>query len=1132
MSPGSNGRQFGLWSEQPPRTTNPQPRARTVPSKVPPEASPDPDPRRSATDSVRRTSAFPFDIRTSYRLETLASRLAEEMRQKPLEPLEPERIVVPDPLIGQWLRLQLASRLDVAAHLRIEQPAEFAWAAMRDALDDLDHKSVYGPPYLRWRVFDRLSTWEGEDDVAKYLADGEPRKRFGLADRLARAYDRCRLFRPQSIRDWQQGRSGDWHARLWADLSAGDNAPQHWVDAIDRYRDALGKGQASAQRRRVSFFHVTGLSPTYVEFLRLVAGVVDLHLYMWRPTRSFWSAPAPPKVGGYYEEHCELVEGWGRSSRDQQELILGGAYGTPIDTRDDDGEPGPNGTVWLHHVQRDILGVAGTADPNVDPPGSPDASLQVHVCHSPTREVEVLHDRLLGLFDRNCDLQPADVLIVTPEIDTYAPLIEAVFGAANEIRFDIGRQRLKEGAALTAFLDLLDLPGSRYGATATLAPLAAAPVRGHFGIDGPSLELLRDAVTRAGVRWGRDAEHRAELDTPAPPNHNWRHGLRRLLLGYGMEEGDVLIGGATPSGLDRWGFHVGANDYELFGRLARFAEFAFGLDGWVEEEHTPDDWAVRLRGDVLDQFFQVPSSLGADAAREVFTVDRLIDEFANECADAGADEPVPFAVVRDVLRQKAEESARAAPRLADGVTVSELRSGRFYPARVICVVGMNDHAFPRRLPAPPFGFLADLFEGEARQAGDRLPGDEDRLAFLEAVLSARDSFVVTYTGRDLMEDKEIPPSVVVSELLEYLASRLPAAPAPQASDPQPFQTAHPLQPFSRRYFSERADRDGDSETGLFSYAQPMAETAAVSERAGEAPRRFEGELAVRGEDAPGGSATEVELDELIRFAHSPSKHFATNRLGLKLDRRRDELADDEPLTLDNLQSWQLKDSLAERTGQSEERSAAWSAASGLLPPSNLGEITQKAIAEEWQRLEEALAPYAEHRSATIRTFDLDLGGQRLLGAVKGYDEAAGELLWWRVGRLRPKDELDAWLRLLAVSCATGRPVNAKLFGIAGDVQEQALQGPPPDEARAFLEHWLKAWKDGRTRPIPFFAETSAAWLDKANDKANEAALSAWTSAYGEGKDACHALIFGEDPTGEEFETLAKDLLAPLLEAKG
>ena len=553
-------------------------------------------------------SRHPLLVHTSHRLETLAARLADEMRQRSGDPLLAERIVVPHPTLGHWLRLQLATELGIAAHLRIELPAEFAWAAMREAVPALSAVPVFEPAYLRWRIFERLGRWDSDDEIARYLADGDSRKRFELADRLAIAYDRCLVFRPDSIRAWQAGKSPQWHGRLWAELAA-DHVPgqqpesRHWIDALDLYRSAL---VAQTARPRVSLFAVATMSPSFLEMLHLASAAMDIHLFLLSPRRDFWSCVPPRTAGGYYAEENELLEAWGRPARDLQALLRGRRGRQAAAVADQPAaHDQPSGDTCLVALQAEIFAAPAPSPPSA--PHDPDDSIQVHVCHSPAREVEVLHDRLLGVFDQYSDIQPADVLVLTPDLDTYAPIIAAVFGAADRIRFQIGRRRFNEGAALTAFLDLLELPGSRYTANAVLAPLRAASVRACFGIGEHDLEGIRDAVRRAGIRWGRDAAHRTDLDVPASPHHNWHHGLRRLLLGYAIDadanDADVLIDDTTPCALDRWGFRSGAADYERLGRFLRYCELTFALNDWSQAAQRPSEvggeLAHRCAGPIL-----------------------------------------------------------------------------------------------------------------------------------------------------------------------------------------------------------------------------------------------------------------------------------------------------------------------------------------------------------------------------------------------------------------------------------------------------------------------------------------------------------------------------------------------------
>lgn len=1057
-----------------------------------------------------------FRVHASNRLETLAEQLADELRRRPAEPLEPERVVVPDALLGQWLRLELATHLGVAAHLRVEQPARFAWAAMREEVGELTGESVYGPPHLRWRIFDHLANWTGDDEIARYLQDGDDRKRFELADQLAVAYDRCRVYRPDAIREWQQGGGHGWHARLWRELAPAAPGAEHWVDAIDRYRNQLEhRPRPAGARERVSFFHAAALSPSYVEVLRLAARAMDVHLYLLSPSRDFWRRPPGAKDG---EQSNELLDAWGRSARELR-AMLGAepdAFAVVEHPRTSDM---PTGTTCLAAVQREILDTGPEAAPAEGEPSEPDDSIQIHVCHSPTREVEVLHDRLLGLFDDHADIQPADVLVLTPDLDTYAPLVEAVFGSAGRIGFSIGRRRLKEGAALAAFLDFLELPGSRYTATDMLAPLLAEPVRARFGITDTDLATIGGAVAMARIRWGRDGEHRTELDVPASPNHNWRRGLDRLLLGYAMQEGDTLVEGIAPSALDRWGQHAGASDYELLGRFHRYCELAFALNGWTDAEQDAAAWADRLRTDLLDGFFVADFRAGAEAVREVNTVARLIDEFTAECERAGNTGPIPFPVLRDVLSEMAEQAVRSAPRLADGVAVADLASGQVFPGKVICAVGMNDGAFPRRPRPPQFDFQADLFEGEARRPGDRDRRNEDRFAFLEALLAARECFVLTYTGRDLQEDRPIPPSAVVSELTGYLEQLFPD-PDEDSDDAESdrWATKHPLQPFSPKYFKP-------GRTALFSYSESMLKAAEALRTSGDGPNRFGGEL----REELRGEPVELELEDLVRFAASPSHDFLRTRLDILPDVRDEDVASDEPLALNNLEVWQLKSDLAKLEEQSDDLRIKLASARGLLPPRNLGFVQHRQSAAQVAALMEELRPFQRHKEAPLRRVEVGFGNIRLVGAVGQFDERTNELLFWRIGRLRPKDRVGVWLRLLALVAGRQERATAHLVGGKDQVERVLLNGPEPDSARSLLGDWVEVWRESNRRPLPFFAETSWAWTAKGTWNSN--VQDTWSKQpWSEGNDARHRLVFGDDPTSDDFERLAERLLRPLREA--
>ena len=1069
-----------------------------------------------------------FRLHVSNRLEDLAAALAEEIRAEPGDPLAPERIVVPHPVLGRWLALELATHLGVAAHLKLTLPAEFAWSLMRSAVE-LPKEQPFAPGALRWRIFNALARWNEDDDLSRYLADGDARKRFALSDRLAHVYDRCLLYRPQWIRGWETGQTPHWQARLWGELAM--SGASHWVDAVDAFtramrgRDEVEPAQldlfdrpstAPAPRDdmpRVTFFAVPSLSPSYLEMLRAAGVDNNVQLFQLSPCREFWAdtrgrreLPRTAVEDPTLTEGNELLAAWGRAARDMQTLLADDlGVGDP-----DEVYRAPGEETRLGLVQTDILELrlgADAAEAEAVQSNPRDDSIEIHVCHSATREAEVLHDCLLGLFDAHDDIQPADVLVLTPHMDEYAPAIEAVFDAHRTIPFNIGRLRRRDGAAVRAFLDLLALPGSRYAVSQVMAPLRAASVAAQFRIADADLPEIRAWIANAGIHWGM-----GEHDVPASDKHTWQAGLNRLLLGYAVAGSADWFGDVASSTLDRFG-NDGPDRYERLGRFARYAELAFALDELGREALPPADWAGRLRERVLTPFFAAEHPL-AEVAREADLVARLIEDLESEWSTAGvakvaseegADGVVPFAVVRDVLGELGAASSRAVARLADGVTVAPLAAGQVFPAKVVCTVGMNDRAFPRHRAPATF----DLVYADVRRPGDRDLRDEDRLAFLEALLGARRAFVVTYTGRDLREDASIPPSVVVSELLDYLAQRFPGD--------ETWATPHPLQPFNRRYFDAKSP-------ALFSYSETMAQAAMVARDtpAPDSPtHRLAGVLApLDGAEAE----VEVPLTELIRFAAHPVRHFARNRLGLRLEIEDDDPAtDEEPLELDYLQQWQLKDELFALPTSAEPLVRA----RGLLPPGNLGVNEHRRGAIQVATLRRALEPHEAHLEAPPAMLDVDVGGCRITGWIDGYLPESAALLWWRIGRIRDKDRIEVWLQLLALTCANETALSAHVVGVTNAPQREAVCGPAPGAAREMLERWLQAWRRGTSEPLPFFPETSSVWV-REQDRGK--AERTWDKEmWSESQDPYHQLLCPDGPDAADFEPLADALLGPLLE---
>ena len=315
------------------------------------------------------------------------------------------------------------------------------------------------------------------------------------------------------------------------------------------------------------------------------------------------------------------------------------------------------------------------------------------------------------------------------------------------------------------------------------------------------LSLIRDWIRETHIRWGIDSDHRKRLGLPDLDANTWRHGLQRLLLGYAMEgRNRTLFEGILPHD------EVEGEGADLLGRFVAAAEALFQLTERLEHPRPLADWVKPLT-EMVDQFFD---PIGEDDVRDVGLLRLIIDQLQTFREGGSGDEDVDFPIVRHFLEGQVARMEQRGNFFSTGVTFCALKPVRGIPARVICLLGINDQVFPSRPQPAQF----DLMAGTPR-AGDPSARHDDRYSFLQALLAARERLLISYVGRSAIHNQEIPPSVVISELLDYAAQ---AFVFPENKSAREFLvTEHPLQAFNPRYFTTPRDDER-----LFGYSEANA----------------------------------------------------------------------------------------------------------------------------------------------------------------------------------------------------------------------------------------------------------------------------------------------------------------------
>lgn len=1051
-------------------------------------------------------------------LEALAGRLSRPLSS----PLHKELLVVQSRGMQRWLSLELARHLGVWANSRFPFPnaiiSEF-FSLTLGADEELLARS--NPDVMAWQVMALLPELVDTEPFAPlrgYLTGENPALRlFQLSERIADTLDQYTLYRTAMLQRWERGEleglEGEaWQAVLWRRLAAS------WQGA---HRGALKERfcrlqgiDASRLPERISLFGISYLPKFHLDVLAAVSGSIAVDLYLLSPTREYWgdivSGRALARLG--LEERRLRTEGnpllasLGGVGRDFSDMVVDLAD-EAIEYAELYEEPGE--ATLLQALQSDMLRLQGTGEEGRRRLQPADGSVQLHACHGKLREVEVLYDNLLRFFEEVEGLQPRDIVVMAPDIESYSPYISAVFEAprGERIPYTIADRRLlNEGEVATAFSRLLSLRGGRFSSVELFDLLSSPPVMRRFGFDESGLEAVRNWIVDARIRWGIDENDRQAAGLDAYRQNSWRAGLDRLFLGYAMDPEAGVVEGISP--FEEFNPDAAA-------ALGQLGDFIDAVEAFADELERPrglEAWREFL-GSVLDRFIAVDEA----SEREEAAVRAICDRLATIADRSAFEGPVEPEVVVAWLLARLEQHEQGLGFMTGGITFCAMLPMRSIPFRVVALLGMDDGAFPRR--DRPAGF--DLIAGNP-QKGDRSVRAEDRYLFLETLLSARDRLYISYHGQSMRDNSPIPPSVLVSELFDAVERGFELPKGVAAADL--LTTRHRLQAFSPAYF--------ESGSPLFSYsAENFEARASQAVAAIEEPPFVHAPL-----PEPPEPIESVSIEELMRFFENPSATFLRRRLLMATTREARELDEREPFEAGGLEAYRLRERLVESLlwGHDAEALREAFAGEGALPPGEAGSIAFEAIRDEAAAfVARLLAVTGELQPLPPLDLDLDLGTLRLTGRLDRLHRSCQ--LYRRLSRTKAALRMRAWIAHLALQVVGSEalPADTLLF-----TRNDAFRFLPAEDPAGLLASLAGHFRQGLREPLVWFPESSLAWVEKSG-KGEEAALKAARSAWyassfsglpGEGDDAAYRRCFGStEPFGETFARLALDIAGPMLE---
>lgn len=1137
----------------------------------------------------------------AHRYELLRERLLLSLQQPRSSFWVPDTVIVPSAAIRRQLSLDMARADGVCAQVEFFFLAQWLWRLMGRTLSGIAPQSALESSVMTWRIYDVLAQPDGvaqHPRLAAGLSSGDALQRFELSAAIAQLFETYATYRPQWLQQWQRlgeihnensaaSRHPDeaWQAALWQALAQHMSlAQEHPTDTFVTWLHQAPPGalvDAFGQPLRVHVFALPTIAPQHLRVLQALGGHADITLYVINPCAHYWFDVVDPRrlaalrLRGRAQHHeiaHPLLSTWGRQSQAHLAQLMDAVDDAQFEEVNLDATSHSDHSL-LRRWQDSILHLQVPLQHHDTWDGS-DRSLEVHVCHSFVRELEVLHDRLLGLFSQDATLTPGDVLVVVPRWSEAAPWIDAVFGTVNpqrRIPYALtGLSPSQHDEAAQTLLMLLQWLPSHWPVSELMALMRQGPIARRLGWTDDDLRIIDDWLQAAAVRWGHPSPTGAHAENP----YNLYLGVQRLFLGMALPAQEGARLGLSPTASANpvpalpahlWpAVTVDSSQAELLGRLWNWVSTLRQAAHNMSQATTASQWIDLLRT-------LVRQTMGQDGASslELRAVHQAIDALQHEWQQARWIAPegqsLPHAPLTvEVVRQRlshwwSQDRQGGVP--TGSVTFSAMNSLRGLPFRVVCILGLQDEAFPGGSAPAEFDLMAAYPLPTDRQA--RI---ESRNVFLDLLLSARDVVHLSYTGRQIRDNAALAPSVVISELLEFLG---PIG--------DRVVVHHPLHPFSLAAFDTLA-----SDARLLSfhtgYAQALShaqsritqdnlrseasvhtvEAADSDDTSDDDTQGLNALPSLRHEpvfyteplpEVPGQDRqdTRLTLAQWIQFFNHPTRHWLTRRVGMQMPYREELGSDHEPVWP---QSRAVR-SLARRLMPAllaqlpQEDVVHWARRGPEVPPGPLGDSWLHTTLASWQRIASHLRPWLSQESCAPSFISLRLPlaeGRSLELYHRWSDLRPDGYLAWYPGRIRPKERLSLWWHHLLLCAQQPAGIQPHTTWVDDD---GVWRLRPVGEAQQLLAQAAQAWELGQREPLVFFPYTSWAYVqaggqaDEVSPQAMNKALGVWrpgkTRPHADGADEAVAWVWRgrtepllETSQQSAFAYWSASLMGPLL----
>ena len=1020
----------------------------------------------------------------SNKLEYLVEVLSKLLDYEKKAVFAPSQLIVGSRGMQHWLSMQLAETRGVAINLNYDMVNGFIVDLCYELTDKQEHKKAYTKDVLTWRVFKVLDD-VNEPKLKEYYQESLLKK-YQLSVKIAEVLSKYLTYRVDWLESWERNQSIDttkigedeqWQMRLWRLLvSEVCNTPYKvQKDAISKLIKQVLKSHSVPEN--IYIFGVNTISPKNLNFIYELAKHTNIHILYINPCSEYWNDLKNEKVSAWLEqddyEIQPLLANLGQQGKEffnallenegkQEFAVFESVQSNFINLKD-------NHQTQLVSLQRNLLELNCENHSKAK-----DDTITINSCHSPLREVQVLHDKLLDMIVKDSSIKPRDILVMCPNIEDYSPYIDCVFSRFAEVSklpCSIADRTLLDSEPFAAsFIDLLQLPESDFEVNKILDYLSVPAIQKKFAISDDQLETIRYWLKESCIHHSNDGT-----------TFSWAWGLKRLMMGFSYADNSEIVDDniLTVPVIDGNEIVELGGLYELMELLAEYAQELTRL-------RTAQEWQRYLL-EMLENIFDITDNeafIGKKVKDTIAKITQLLQSIV-------AEQKLDLYTIHYCLVSQLSEPIINNHFLNGKVTFCSMTPMRNVPFKVVAMLGLNNGKFPRQESAISFDLMANL----GRVKGDRVQRNDDRYLFLESLLSARKYLYLSFVGKSVKTNIEQESSLVLKELESYLQQNY-------GWDNKGGDTRHySLHAFSEKCYSKDY-RSYDSQWLKLITSQPKEfYTGAIN--------------------ANSKIAEKLSVQELVRIFENPLKTYARAALELNLEDYSYELEDSEPFDIIGLEKHQLKQDLLNSIIDGEDLSITkkQSTLSGKLPESMLTDIM---CDEEYAKLE-SLVTEAELSRFTKEYFDVNIAGHNLSTDAYICDN---ELRLFAASSFRIKHKFELYLTALLAFVDKGVEYTVSYYYFNKDkVMSFELPNINYVNAKNLLKEYILQAKEFSTKPVLAHLSLAEAIMmnNKSGAKSNKQKQEAYDKVISDDnnfmtldKDEYFNVFYPQNPSQEDL----------------